>query len=95
MLVPITLFVVLAVPFLNQPIDTWEWLNLCMGQRIAATGVPSVDYPVTAEPSTTIERSGQPIPLLIHPPSSALLSAAALRLFGYGKWQAQECLPSW
>lgn len=87
--VPVIVFVALAVPFLNQPIDTWEWLNLCMGQQIAATGVPSVDYPVAAEPGATVERSGQPTPLLIHPPSSAFLSAASLRLFGDGEWQAR------
>ncbi len=87
--VPVIVFVVLAWPLLNQPIDTWEWLNLCAGQRIAATGVSSLDYPVARAPGVALENVSRPSLLLIHPPSSAYLIAAALRLFGNGEWQAR------
>lgn len=87
--VPMITFVMLAAPLLNQPIDTWEWLNLCAGQRIAATGVPSVDCPVAPAPSPSQESASPPALLLNHPPSSAYLIAAALRLFGNGEGQAR------
>lgn len=86
---PVVVFVMLAVPFLNQPVDTWEWLNLCAGQRIAATGVPSLEYPVAQASGPASESVGRPALLLMHPPSSAYLIAVALRLFGYGEWQAR------
>lgn len=86
---PFIVFVALAVPFLNQPIDTWEWLNLYAGQQIAATGVPSVGYPVAPAKEAASESVGRPSLLLMHPPSSAYLIAAALRLFGNGEWQAR------
>jgi 4-amino-4-deoxy-L-arabinose transferase-like glycosyltransferase len=86
---PFIVFVALAVPFLNQPIDTWEWLNLCAGQRIAATGVPSLDCPVAPAREAASESVGRPSLLLMHPPSSAYLIAAAFRLFGNGEWQAR------
>jgi len=84
-----TTFIVLAVPLLNQPIDTWEWLNLCAGQQIVTTGVPSLTYPVAPVPGAALENVGRPALLLIHPPISAYLIAAALRLFGNGEGQAR------
>lgn len=86
---PFIVFVALAVPFLNQPIDTWEWLNFYAGQQIVATGVPSVDYPVAQAKEAASESVRRPSLLLMHPPSSAYLIAAALRLFGNGEWQAR------
>jgi hypothetical protein len=79
-------FVVLALPFLNQPIDSWEWLHRCAAERIAASGVPSLDYPLDG---AAVAQASPPALLLIHPPSSAHLSAVSLRLLGDGAWQTR------
>ena len=79
-------FVVLALPFLNQPIDSWEWLHRCAAERIAASGVPSLDYPLDG---TAVAQASRSALLLIHPPSSAYLSALSLRLLGDDEWQAR------
>jgi hypothetical protein len=79
-------FVVLALPFLNQPIDSWEWLHRCAAERIAASGVPSLDYPLDG---AAVAQASPPALLLIHPPSSANLSAVSLRLLGDGAWQTR------
>ncbi len=79
-------FVLLALPFVGQPIDSWEWLNRCAGERIVAWGLPVVDYPVGDEPAAPPAR---PTLLLIHPPSSAYLIASALRLLGDGDGPAR------
>lgn len=79
-------FVLLVLPFLGQPIDSWEWLNRCAGERIVASGLPAIDCPMGADGATP-----PPAPplLLIHPPSSAYLIALSLRLLGDGDWQAR------
>jgi hypothetical protein len=86
-------FVGLAVPFLAQPIDSWEWLNRCAAERIVAWGLPAVDYPLgpdaTSLPAKRAAPPAEPNLLLIHPPSSAYLSALALRLLGDGDGQAR------
>jgi hypothetical protein len=79
-------FVLLALPFLAQPIDSWEWLNRCAGERIVAWGLPAVDYLLEADGPA---RPTTPTLLLIHPPSSAYLIALSLRLLGDGDWQAR------
>jgi hypothetical protein len=83
-------FVGLALPFLAQPIDSWEWLNRCAAERIVAWGLPAVDYPLGPDaPATHLSPPAEPNLLLIHPPSSAYLSALALRVLGDGDWQAR------
>jgi hypothetical protein len=83
------LFVLLALPFLGHPVDGWEWLNLCAAQQIVARGVPSHEYPVAGSLPALADRSTAASLLLIHPPSSAYLSAVSLRMFGDGAPQAR------
>ena len=79
-------FVVLALPFLNQSIDSWEWLHRCAAERVVASGVPSLDCPLDGAAVAQPSRSAL---LLIHPPSSVYLSALSLRLLGDDEWQAR------
>jgi hypothetical protein len=93
-LASVVVFVGLALPFLAQPIDSWEWLNRCAAEGIVAWGLPAVDYPLGPDagspgPAPIAPPPAAPNLLLIHPPSSAYLSALALRLLGDGDWQAR------
>ena len=82
-------FILLALPFVTQPIDTWEWLNLAAGGQILVTGVPSATYPVAAESAGALTAVSTAPPLLIHPPSSAYAIALFQRLLGVAEWQAR------
>ncbi|MBI2217759.1 MAG: hypothetical protein HYU51_10710 [Candidatus Rokubacteria bacterium] len=79
---PCLLFLVLALPFLDHPADTWEWLSLAAARQVLATGVPAV---------VGDERDGNHAvrPLLIHPPSSAHLMASFLMVLGDAPWAAR------
>jgi hypothetical protein len=75
-------FVLLTVPFLNQPVGSWEWLNRSAAQSIVVSGVPALG-PAPGE------AAGPPRLVLFHPPSSAYLAALSLWLLGDGEWQAR------
>jgi hypothetical protein len=71
-------FVVLAAPFLDYPVDAYEWWTLCAAEQLVATGLPSLDYRDTE----LTPRARANALLLSHPPASVYLSAASMRLLG-------------
>jgi dolichyl-phosphate-mannose-protein mannosyltransferase len=76
------LFVLLTVPFLNRPVDSWEWLHRSAAQSIVLSGVPALSVAPGAG-------AGPRSLVLVHPPSSAYLTALSLWLLGDGEWQAR------
>src|SRR3989449_4805147 len=75
-------FVLLTVPFLNQPVDSWEWLNRSAARSIVVSGIPALGVAPGAG-------AGPQSLVLFHPPSSAYLAALSLWLLGDGEWQAR------